>query len=117
MKAVIIEEHGGPEVLRYVDAQDPVPGPGEVLIRVGALTVNPGPDVQTREGRFGMPGFQLPHIGGSDPAGEVVALGEGVTSPQIGARVRGMRLLPSRIRRQLLSEHETLGRADVGGTR
>jgi acryloyl-coenzyme A reductase len=87
MKAVMIEEHGGPEVLRYVDAQDPVPGPGEVVIRVGALTVNPGPDVQTREGRFGMPGFQLPHIGGSDPAGEVVALGEGVTSPQIGDRV------------------------------
>jgi acryloyl-coenzyme A reductase len=87
MKAVMIEEHGGVDVLRYTDIADPVPEPGEVVIRVGALSVNPGPDVQTREGRFGLPGFRLPHIGGSDPAGEVVALGEGVSSPAIGDRV------------------------------
>ncbi|WCB91765.1 Crotonyl-CoA reductase [Baekduia alba] len=87
MKAVVVEEHGGPEVLRYKDVPDPQPGPGEVVIRVRALTANPGPDVLTREGRFGLPGFELPHVGGSDPAGEVVAVGEGVTSPAVGDRV------------------------------
>lgn len=87
MKAIVIEQHGGPEVLLYKDVPDPQPGPGEVVIRVRALTANPGPDVLTREGRFGMPGFRLPHIGGSDPAGEVVAVGEGVTSHAVGDRV------------------------------
>jgi NADPH:quinone reductase-like Zn-dependent oxidoreductase len=87
VKAIVVEEHGGPEVLRYKDVPDSEPGPGEVVIRVRALTVNPGPDVLTREGRFGMPGFALPHVGGSDPAGEVVAVGDGVASPAVGDRV------------------------------
>jgi acryloyl-coenzyme A reductase len=87
VKAVIFFEHGDLDVLRYTDVDDPQPGSDEVVIRVGALTVNPGPDVQTREGRFGLPGFSLPHVGGSDPAGEVVAVGEGVSSPRVGDRV------------------------------
>jgi len=87
MKAIVIEEHGGPEVLLYKDVPDPEPGDGDVVIRVGALTVNPGPDALTREGRFGLPGFKLPHIAGIDPAGEVVAVGDGVTSPAVGDRV------------------------------
>jgi NADPH:quinone reductase-like Zn-dependent oxidoreductase len=87
MKAVMFEEHGGTEVLRYTDVEDPRPGPGEVVIRVEAVTVNPGPDVQTREGRFGVPGFSLPHVGGSDATGEVVELGEGVESVSVGRRV------------------------------
>ena len=87
MKAIIFDRHGGPEVLTYTNVADPCPGPGEVLICIGALTVNPGPDVMTREGTFGLPGFGLPHIGGSDPAGEVVAVGDGVTTPQVGDRV------------------------------
>jgi NADPH:quinone reductase-like Zn-dependent oxidoreductase len=87
MKAIVIEQHGGPEVLRYQDVPDPQPRAGEVVIRVRALTVNPGPDVQTREGRFGLPGFALPHVGGSDPAGEVVAVGDGVTTHEVGDRV------------------------------
>lgn len=87
MKAIVVEQHGGPEVLLYKDVPDPEPGPGEVVIRVRALTANPGPDVLTREGRFGMPGFKLPHVGGTDPAGEVVAVGDGVTAPAVGDRV------------------------------
>ena len=87
MKAIIFDRHGGPDVLRYTEVADPCPGPGEVLIRVGALTVNPGPDVQTREGTFGLPGFALPHVGGSDPAGEVVAVGDDVTTLRVGDRV------------------------------
>jgi acryloyl-coenzyme A reductase len=87
MKAIVIQEHGGPEVLRYMDVPDPEPGPGEVLLRVRALSVNPGPDVLTREGKFGLPGFSLPHVGGSDPAGEIAAVGAGVTSFSVGDRV------------------------------
>src|ERR1700722_7051503 len=87
MKAIVIEEHGGPEVLRYMDVPDPEPGPGEVLLRVRALSVNPGPDVLTREGKFGLPGFSLPHVGGSDPAGEIAAVGAGGTSLSVGDRV------------------------------
>jgi acryloyl-coenzyme A reductase len=87
MKAVMFSEHGGVDVLRYTDVEDPRPAAGEVVIRVGAVTVNPGPDVQTREGRFGLPGFTLPHVGGSDAAGEVVELGAGVTSHSVGDRV------------------------------
>lgn len=87
MKAVVFDRHGGPEVLSYRCVADPEPGPGEVLIQVGASTVNPGPDVMTREGTFGLPGFALPHVGGSDAAGEVLAVGEGVTSHCVGDRV------------------------------
>lgn len=79
--------HGGPEVLDYTTVPDPCPDSGEVLIRVRALTVNPGPDIMTREGTFALPGFSLPHVGGSDPAGEVVAVGDDVTTVEVGDRV------------------------------
>ena len=41
MKAVVVHQYGGPEVLKFEDYPDPVPGPGEVLVRVAAATVNP----------------------------------------------------------------------------
>jgi NADPH:quinone reductase-like Zn-dependent oxidoreductase len=41
MKAVVVHEYGGPEVLKFEDYPDPVPGPGEVLVRVAAASVNP----------------------------------------------------------------------------
>jgi NADPH:quinone reductase-like Zn-dependent oxidoreductase len=87
VRAIVFDRHGGPEVLNYTTIPDPCPGAGEVLIRVRALTVNPGPDVMTREGTFALPGFGLPHVGGSDPAGEVVAVGDGVTTARVGDRV------------------------------
>jgi NADPH:quinone reductase-like Zn-dependent oxidoreductase len=86
VKATIFGEHGGPEVLRYDDVPDPVAGPGEVVVKVGAVTVNHGPDTMVRSGRFGM-AIPLPHVSGSDPAGEVVALGEGVDASWMGQRV------------------------------
>lgn len=82
MKAVTFHEHGGPEVLRYEEVPEPQPGPGEVLLRVKATSVNYN-DVWARRGLPGMK-FDLPHISGSDAAGEVVALGAGVTSVQVG---------------------------------
>src|SRR4051794_37638217 len=84
MKAVVFHENGGPEVLRYESVERPRPAPGEVLIKVGAATINRGLDVMTREGGFGLPGFSLPHAGGSDAAGEVVELGDGVESCALG---------------------------------
>lgn len=87
MKAVVFHEHGGPEVLRYEDIDVPEPGPGEVLVRVGAATVNRGPDQMVRAGGFGIPGFTLPHVSGADAAGEVTALGEGVEDFAVGDRV------------------------------
>ena len=71
MKAVRFHQHGGPEVLRYEDAPDPEPGPGEVLVRVRACALN-HIDLWVRRGleRFTIP---MPHVPGSDVAGEVVA--------------------------------------------
>jgi len=71
MKAARIHEHGGPEVLRYEDAADPVIKPDQVLVRVRACALN-HLDLWVRKG---LPGIQLPHITGSDIAGEVVAVG------------------------------------------
>ena len=74
MKAVRIHEDGGPEVLKYEDAPDPVAGPGEVLIGLRAASLN-HLDVWLRRG---LPSAPKPRILGADGAGVVVALGEGV---------------------------------------
>jgi acryloyl-coenzyme A reductase len=87
MKAIIFHEHGGPEVLRYEEVDEPRPGPGEVLVRVRTVTVNRGLDAMVRESGYGFAGFALPHVGGSDPAGDVVAVGAGVTGVAPGDRV------------------------------
>ena len=78
-EAVRFHEHGGPEVLRYEDAPDPDLGPGEVLVRVRACALN-HLDLWERRGleRVTIP---MPHISGSDVAGEVVARRRRPTSP------------------------------------
>ncbi|HMF93485.1 MAG TPA: zinc-binding dehydrogenase [Vicinamibacterales bacterium] len=83
MKAVRFHAHGGPEVLRLEDAPDPELAPGEVLVRVRACALN-RLDVWERQG---LPRVQipLPHISGSDVAGEVVA--SAATDVTIGGRV------------------------------
>lgn len=85
MKAVYFDRHGGYEVLRYGDAPDPTPGPGEVLLRIRAAACNFN-DVWARQGlpRVELP---LPHISGSDAAGEIVALGAGVSGATVGDQV------------------------------
>src|SRR5438067_12461903 len=86
MRAVVLTAHGGPETVEYVtDHPDPAPGPGEVLIRIGACSLNYH-DVFTRRG---MPGIKvpLPVLPGLDIAGEVAALGADVTGIEPGARV------------------------------
>lgn len=85
MKAVLFHEHGGPEVLQYVDFPTPEPQTGEVLIRLHAAALN-RVDVTVRKG---WPGLKLeyPHIPGCDGAGFVVALGEGATEFTTGDHV------------------------------
>ena len=83
MKAVRIHEFGGPEVLRYEDVPDPQPRKDQVLVRVKACSLN-HLDLWVRKG---LPGVKLPHILGSDIAGEVVETGEYVTGFSIGQRV------------------------------
>src|ERR1700761_4930366 len=87
MKAAVIHEYGSPKVLRYEDAPDPKPGPGEVLVRMQAASINPV-DYKMRSGaakdRFPV---QFPGILGRDVAGVVRELGEGVTDFAVGDRV------------------------------
>ena len=85
MQAVQIHEHGGPEVLQLVDLPDPTPGPGEVLAKVLAVSVN-HLDLWVRRGMPGMP-LPLPMIPGCDGTGEVVGIGEGVTRFAVGDKV------------------------------
>jgi NADPH:quinone reductase-like Zn-dependent oxidoreductase len=83
MRAVRIHEDGGPEVLVLEEAPDPVPGPGEVLVRLRASALN-HLDVWVRKG---LPSVPKPRILGADGAGVVEGLGEGVSGFEPGERV------------------------------
>jgi NADPH:quinone reductase-like Zn-dependent oxidoreductase len=83
MKAVRIHQFGGPEVLIYEDIPDPLPRKDQVLVRVKACSLN-HLDLWVRQG---LPGVKLPHILGSDIAGEVAEVGEYVTGFSAGQRV------------------------------
>jgi NADPH2:quinone reductase len=83
MRAVQLSEFGPPEVLVAREVDAPEPGPGEVLVRMSASGVN-FVDVYHRIGRYPLP---LPVIPGVEGAGEVVAVGDGVTEPAVGGRV------------------------------
>jgi alcohol dehydrogenase len=85
MKAAVIERQGGLENLVYREWPDPVPRPGEVLVRIRACGLN-HLDIFVRRG---MPGFPvpMPFISGGDMAGEIAALGPGVSGWAAGDRV------------------------------
>jgi NADPH:quinone reductase-like Zn-dependent oxidoreductase len=83
MKAVRFHQFGGPEVLQYEDVPDPQPRKDQVLVRVKACALN-HLDLFIRKG---LPGVKLPHINGSDIAGEVVGVGEYITDLKPGQRV------------------------------
>ena len=83
MRAIRVREHGGPEVMKLETVSDPRPGVGEVLVRVEAAGVN-FIDVYFRKGLYKTP---LPFTPGSEAAGEVIAVGEGVEFPRVGERV------------------------------
>jgi len=85
MKAILFDEFGGPEVLRFGEVPDPVPGPGEILVKLKSSALN-HVDIDIRDGvsRFN---FVMPHILGIEGAGVVAGLGAGVVSHSIGDRV------------------------------
>ena len=83
MKAIRIHEDGGPAVLRYEDAPDPEPGPGDVLVALRAASVN-RLDLWVRKG---LPSVPKPRILGADGAGVVAGLGERVDGLALGQRV------------------------------
>jgi NADPH:quinone reductase-like Zn-dependent oxidoreductase len=87
MRAVVVTQAGGPEVLEVQDVPDPQPGPGQVVVRLAAANINPT-DLAARQGLY-PPGFGIegpPYTLGWDFAGEVVAVGEGVADgPAAGA--------------------------------
>ncbi|GAA2811062.1 quinone oxidoreductase family protein [Crossiella cryophila] len=83
MRAVQVQAYGGPEVLVAAEVADPVAGPGELLVRVAASGVN-YIDTYHRTGVYPVP---LPFTPGLEGAGEVVAVGDGVTEFGVGARV------------------------------
>jgi NADPH2:quinone reductase len=83
MHAIEVREHGGPEVLRATELDDPTPGEGELLVRVAASGVN-FIDTYKRSGLYPTP---TPFVPGEEGAGEVVATGDGVTGFAVGDRV------------------------------
>ena len=86
MKAVVLEQANGPEHLHFVDRPDPVPGPGEALVRIKAASLNYRDLVMTRGG-YGSRQRKSDLIPLSDGAGEVVAVGDGATRFKPGDRV------------------------------
>jgi NADPH:quinone reductase-like Zn-dependent oxidoreductase len=90
MKAVVVHQYGGPEVLKFEEYPDPVPGSGEVLVRVAATSVNPI-DYKRRAGltKDFYP-LQFPGLIGVDVAGTVVKIGPGVEGFSQGDQVFAM---------------------------
>jgi NADPH:quinone reductase-like Zn-dependent oxidoreductase len=85
MRAIVFHQHGGPEVLHYEDAPQPAIRANEVLVRVKACALN-HLDIWVRVGIPGVP-FPLPHIPGSDVAGEIAQIGADVTTVRVGQKV------------------------------
>ncbi len=90
MKAVVVHQYGGPEVLKFEEYPDPVPGAGEVLVRVAATSVNPI-DYKRRAGLTqDFYPMKFPSLIGVDVAGTVVKIGPGVEGFSVGDRVFAM---------------------------
>ena len=86
MRAIVMREHGGPEVLESSIDPSAAPGPGEALVRVAAVAVN-RLDIWVRQDVGHAYGATLPIVPGYDVAGEVIEVGDGVSEVAPGARV------------------------------
>jgi NADPH2:quinone reductase len=91
MRAIQVDHQGGPEVLAVTELPDPVPGPGQVLVRLAAIGVN-FVEVNQRSGAYPRP---VPFVPGSEGAGQVVAVGDGVDPALVGTRVASTSLAGS----------------------
>lgn len=95
MNAIVFEEFGGPEVLRYTDVAAPSAAPGEIVVKVHAVSVNRTLDCVVRSGKYPAK-IQFPHVPGADPAGVVAEVGSGVGGFKIGDRVAVVSAVPCR---------------------
>ena len=86
MKAIVVREFGPPSVMRYEEVPTPEPGPGEVLIKVHAVSVNRTLDAVVRAGKYAKK-VELPLTPGVDPSGIVAKVGPDVTMRKVGDRV------------------------------
>lgn len=89
MRAVVIREYGGPEVLTLAEVPDPVPGPDEILVRVAHTAINRADTLQ-RQGAYPDPQRRDHEIPGLEYAGTVAAVGDRVTKWSVGDRVMGI---------------------------
>ena len=105
MKAVVFKGRGGPEVVAVESVPDPAPSRGEVLVRVRAAALNRA-DLLQRRGLYPPPPGTRPDVPGMELAGEVAALGEGVTSWKVGDRV--MAIAPGEAQAELCVVHERM---------
>src|SRR5271155_203265 len=83
VQGIRVTEYGGPEVMKYADYELPEPGPGEARVKIHAAGLN-FIDIYQRRGRYPV---QLPWTPGLEAAGEVEAIGSGVTEVKVGDRV------------------------------
>lgn len=117
MRAIRLHEFGGPEVLRHEeDVPVPVPAPGEVLVRVHAVGVNP-PDWYAREGMPDVPEelkppMSLPLIPGTDVSGVVAAVAADVDGFAVGDEVFGLLRFPTTLQADAYAEYVTAPASD-----
>src|SRR6516162_7323633 len=96
MKAIRVHEFGGPEVLKLDEVATPKPSAGQVLVRIHAAGVNPA-DTYMRAGTYAVKP-PLPYTPGSDAAGTVEAVGDGVKKVKRGDRVYTAKTSPAHMR-------------------
>ncbi|MFD4260498.1 NADP-dependent oxidoreductase [Streptomyces sp. NPDC058534] len=117
MKAIQLHEFGGPDVLRHEEVAVPEPAPGEVLVRVRAVGLNP-PDWYVREGMPGIPPefrppFDLPLIPGTDISGVVEAVAADVPGFTAGDEVVGLLRFPVLMQSGAYAEYVTAPASDL----
>ncbi|MFD9564104.1 NADP-dependent oxidoreductase [Streptomyces sp. NPDC059994] len=117
MRAIRLHRFGGPEVLRHEEAPVPEPGPGEVLVRVHAVGLNP-PDWYAREGMPDVPPevkptFDLPLIPGTDVSGVVADVAAEVNGFAAGDEVAGLLRFPTVLQAGAYAEYVTAPASDL----
>jgi NADPH:quinone reductase len=105
MKAIVLKEFGGPEVLRYENVPTPKAAAGEIVLKVHSVSVNRTLDLAVRAGNYPVK-IHMPHVLGVDPAGEVIEIGEGVHGFGIGDRAAVVSFIACRQCKQCLKGEE-----------